>query len=82
MEPGVDTPIGSLLDEKPTGVKEIIPTRRKGKGKVAPPRNPASPSGLILQGDCVELMHALSDESIRMVVTSPPYNIKTAPATA
>ena len=31
---------------------------------------------MILQGDCVELMRALPEESIRMVVTSPPYNIK------
>ena len=34
------------------------------------------PTGVILQGDCVELMRALPEESIRMVVTSPPYNIK------
>ena len=34
------------------------------------------PGVVVLQGDCVELMRALPEESIRMVVTSPPYNIK------
>ena len=32
--------------------------------------------GVIHQGDSLEVMRTLPDESIRMVVTSPPYNIK------
>ena len=40
------------------------------------PERAAPPTAVILQGDCVELMRALPEESIRMVVTSPPYNIK------
>jgi site-specific DNA-methyltransferase (adenine-specific) len=30
----------------------------------------------ILQGDCLELMRQLPDESIDLIVTSPPYNLK------
>ena len=34
------------------------------------------PKGEILQGDCLEVMQSMADESIRLIVTSPPYNIK------
>ncbi len=42
-----------------------------GKERVA-----REPKGEILQGDCLEVMRSLPDESIRLIVTSPPYNIK------
>ena len=32
--------------------------------------------GYILQGDCLDVMRTMADESIGVVVTSPPYNIK------
>lgn len=32
--------------------------------------------GVIYTGDCLEIMKTLKSESIRVVVTSPPYNIK------
>ena len=32
--------------------------------------------GVIHQDDCLEVMRSMPDESIRLVVTSPPYNIK------
>ena len=34
------------------------------------------PNGVIYTGDCLEIMKTLESESIRVVVTSPPYNIK------
>ena len=38
--------------------------------------SPKIPLGQIYQGDCIEVMKTMPDESIRLVVTSPPYNIK------
>ena len=32
--------------------------------------------GIIHRGDCLEIMKAMPEESIRVIVTSPPYNIK------
>lgn len=32
--------------------------------------------GRIIQGDCIEVMQSLEPQSIKLVVTSPPYNIK------
>ena len=34
------------------------------------------PRGVIHRGDCLSIMRAMPAESIRLVVTSPPYNIK------
>lgn len=34
------------------------------------------PRGLIHKGDCLAVMRGMPDESVRLVVTSPPYNIK------
>jgi site-specific DNA-methyltransferase (adenine-specific) len=36
----------------------------------------ALPLGRILAGDCLEVMAGLPSKSIKIVVTSPPYNIK------
>ena len=30
----------------------------------------------IINGDCLEVLRKLPDESIDLVVTSPPYNLK------
>ena len=32
--------------------------------------------GQILRGDCLDLMRFIPNESIDLVVTSPPYNLK------
>ena len=49
-----------------------------------PPGRPASPdtnraaTGALLLGDCLEIMARMPDESIKAVVTSPPYNLRTS----
>lgn len=37
---------------------------------------PADFHNKIIQGDCVEVMRQIPDESVDLVVTSPPYNLK------
>ncbi len=32
--------------------------------------------GVILRGDCLDIMRTMPNQSVRVVVTSPPYNIK------
>ena len=34
------------------------------------------PAGNLIVGDCLEVMRTMSPESVRLIVTSPPYNIK------
>ena len=34
------------------------------------------PRGRIHRGDCLEVMRSMETESVRLIVTSPPYNIK------
>ena len=34
------------------------------------------PRGIIHEGDCLEIMREMADHSVRIIVTSPPYNIK------
>ena len=49
-----------------------------------PPERPAGPgthsaaTGALLLGDCLEVMARMPDESIKAVVTSPPYNLRTS----
>ena len=31
--------------------------------------------GRVIHGDCLDVMRQMPDESIKLVVTSPPYNI-------
>jgi len=30
---------------------------------------------VVYPGDCLELLHRIPDESMQLIVTSPPYNI-------
>lgn len=39
-------------------------------------RAPETGLDKIIHGDCIEVMSELSDESVDLVVTSPPYNLK------
>jgi DNA modification methylase len=32
-------------------------------------------NGILYKGDCLEIMKEFPDESINLVVTSPPYNV-------
>ena len=34
------------------------------------------PNGIIYNGDCIDIMNKLDAESVKIIVTSPPYNIK------
>lgn len=36
----------------------------------------AAPRGRLFEGDCLEIMQTMADESVGVIVTSPPYNIK------
>ena len=36
----------------------------------------SSSLGTIIQGDCLEVMRGMADESVGLVVTSPPYNLR------
>ena len=50
------------------------------EAKVSPSPSRVSPIeswlGKVHQGDCIELMNQMSSESVDLIVTSPPYNIK------
>ncbi|MEL7689278.1 site-specific DNA-methyltransferase [Citromicrobium bathyomarinum] len=49
-------------------------SRTRGKAKAAPA--PALPLGQILDGDCVERLRELPDNSIDLVFADPPYNLQ------
>ena len=74
MKSGGDSTSGSMSGEDIAVVDS--PGTIQFESSTDQPERTAPPTGVILQGDCVELMRALPEESIRMVVTSPPYNIK------
>ena len=74
MNSGGDSTSGSMSGEDVAVVDS--PGTIQFESSTDQPERTAPPTGVILQGDCVELMRALPEESIRMVVTSPPYNIK------
>ena len=44
--------------------------------EISPRAHNSKARGTIHRGDCLEVMKSLPSESVRMVVTSPPYNIK------
>ncbi len=44
--------------------------------KVIAPVKKRKLRGKIYHGDCLDVMHKLEDESVKIVVTSPPYNLK------
>ena len=50
------------------------------EAKVSPSPSCVSPIeswlGKVHQGDCIELMNRMPSESVDLIVTSPPYNIK------
>ncbi len=57
--------VSRVVKAKPTPKKQ----RKKAKSKRVV-------NGKIYLGDCIEVMQSLPDESIKAIVTSPPYNIK------
>ena len=46
----------------------------RGERDITQPKPPLR--GRIFKGDCLEVMRRFPEESIRLVVTSPPYNLK------
>ncbi len=53
-------------------VKKIV----KPEKKINEPASKRRPRGVIHCGDCIEIMRGLDAESVKIVVTSPPYNLK------
>lgn len=46
------------------------------RSRTAPAEGPGHLRGKIVLGDCLEVMRGMASESVKVVVTSPPYNIK------
>ena len=59
-------------------VRTAVRTNRANQAKVERPlpRTNKEPRGKIYQGDCLEVMRGMESGSIRLIVTSPPYNLK------
>lgn len=58
-------------------VDEALPLKWKGAEVYhLPQRAHKEARGDIRQGDCLEIMRSMPSESVGLVVTSPPYNIK------
>ena len=51
-------------------------THRIKLGKLKTRRRSRKPRGTIHRGDCLKIMRGMPAESVRLIVTSPPYNIK------
>ena len=50
--------------------------QQNGKKRRRSSANKTRLHGEILLGDCLDVMRGMEDESVRVIVTSPPYNIK------
>jgi len=46
------------------------------KPQVKMPTSKSKTNGILYHGDCIEIMNRMDAESIKVIVTSPPYNIK------
>lgn len=67
---------------KPTGKKKAMTPstinhtyERLDRGHVYRQSKDRHATSLIYKGDCIELLHAIPDDSLDLVVTSPPYNL-------
>lgn len=69
MVRGEIDPLDLTFDE---GLKKII----KGKEVSSEPASKRKTKGLVYCGDTIEIMKGLDAESIKVIVTSPPYNLK------
>ena len=63
------------IDAKPTDAKKRTKARQYAANKLDK-RATRQLRGQIHKGDCLEIMRTMPEESVRLVVTSPPYNIK------
>ena len=65
MTRGEIDPIDLSFDE---AVKRVV--------KAEPKKSKRKANGVLHHGDCIEIMNGMDAESVKVVVTSPPYNIK------
>lgn len=68
MPRGEIDPIDLSFDE---AVRRVVKAPEQNKAKSKRKAN-----GVLHHGDCVEIMNNMDAESVKLVVTSPPYNIK------
>ena len=73
--------LAEALPELSAVPNNVLAARRNGRGQQNGKRRRRGSTktrlhGQILRGDCLDVMRGMEDESIRVVVTSPPYNIK------
>ena len=54
-------------------IKPLLKNSSKPAGKLYQPQH-----GQIIHGDCIDIMSRLIPEMFKVIVTSPPYNVKTA----
>lgn len=52
----------------------LNPTTKEAVSRLPDTRKRAK--GVIHEGDCLKVMRGMKAESIRLIVTSPPYNLK------
>lgn len=71
-------PNGSLgqRDERPRKRKSPRRGRATGLPLARKSRSKARLHGDVLHGDCLDVMRGMAAETVKIVVTSPPYNIK------
>ena len=74
--------VAEALPELGVVPNDVLTARRSrngqqnGKKRRRGSANKTRLHGEILLGDCLDIMRGMEDESVRVVVTSPPYNIK------
>ena len=60
-----------------SGLEKLVTNSLMTKQRVKPlPHKANQVNGTLHHGDCLEVMAGMQDESVQLVVTSPPYNIK------
>lgn len=67
MTRGEIDPIDLTFEEAVKRVVKAEPATAKAKRKA---------NGVLHHGDCIEIMNGMDAESVKVIVTSPPYNIK------
>lgn len=55
-----------------TAIKKVV----KAGHKATESASTRKPNGIVHCGDCIEIMQGMEPESVKIIVTSPPYNLK------
>lgn len=69
MARGEIEPLNLSFDQ---ALKKVV----KSEKKPSESASTRKPNGIIHCGDCIEVMKAMDAESVKVIVTSPPYNLK------